>query len=263
MRRRALVIRFDDITPTSNWLILDAAFEVCDRYGIKPLLAVVPDNHDPKLVIQNARTDFWKQMLSRQAQGWGIGIHGLHHVYETSNSGIVGINNRSEWAGVAYQTQLFRLREALEIFSRHRLQPDAWVAPAHSFDLSTCVALREVGINTISDGYFPAPTIDRLGLRWIPCQGGSLPPWPWGLWTIALHVDAWSDKDLARFEDQLKLNAGDFIAWSDALNWHPRLPWWFAHGICSRLARMARILSHGFRWAIHHHKQDPKPACHD
>jgi len=249
MSRRAFLLRFDDITPTSNWAVIDAVFERCDAHGVKPLLAVVPDNKDPRLVVQDARADFWDLLSRRHEDGWAIGLHGLHHVYETTDAGIIGVNPRSEWAGVAPATQRARMHAALDIFAKHGIRPDAWVAPAHSFDDATCRVLREAGITAISDGYFPAPSIDRHGLRWIPCQSGSLQPWPWGLWSVAMHLDAWNRSDIADFDRLLGKHAHEMIAWSDAITWHQSIPWWLAHGVCAPVARSARWLSHGLRRA--------------
>src|SRR5712692_12017049 len=94
------LIRIDDICPTMNWAVWRAVEDVLVRYNISPLLAVVPDNQDPHLQITPARVDFWDCVRRWQALGWTIGLHGYRHSYVTRESGLLGINSFSEFAGL-------------------------------------------------------------------------------------------------------------------------------------------------------------------
>ncbi len=47
MKARYL-IRFDDICPTMNWTIWEQVEQVLRTYHVQPILAVVPDNQDPR-----------------------------------------------------------------------------------------------------------------------------------------------------------------------------------------------------------------------
>lgn len=42
-RRRAILVRFDDICPTMNWEQWNRAVTVLERYNVKPLIGVIPD----------------------------------------------------------------------------------------------------------------------------------------------------------------------------------------------------------------------------
>ena len=48
--------------------------------------------------------------------------------------------------------QRSKIQSALDIFESHDIKPDAWVAPAHSFDRATLEVLNEKEIKIFSDG---------------------------------------------------------------------------------------------------------------
>ena len=78
------LIRFDDICSTMNWTVWDAIESQLIRHSIRPILAVVPDNHDPKLIVEVARADFWERVRSWQRAGYAIAMHGYEHRYVTT-----------------------------------------------------------------------------------------------------------------------------------------------------------------------------------
>ena len=51
-----IAIRLDDITADMNWEKFLRFKDLMDRYGIKPLLGIVPDNHDSKLKVDPPRS---------------------------------------------------------------------------------------------------------------------------------------------------------------------------------------------------------------
>src|SRR5437660_1103665 len=81
------LIRFDDVCPTMNWAIWNDLESLLGSIGVKPIVAVVPDNRDPALVVAPAVSDFWDRVRGWKARGWSIGIHGHQHVYRTSSPG--------------------------------------------------------------------------------------------------------------------------------------------------------------------------------
>ena len=62
MNNDRYLLRFDDICPTMNWAIWDKVEEGLRRHDVRPILAVVPDNHDSKLRIDPPRADFWDRV---------------------------------------------------------------------------------------------------------------------------------------------------------------------------------------------------------
>lgn len=190
----------------STWRVVE---ETLVAFGVKPILSVVPDNRDESLNVGEKNEDFWDQVRSWQARGWTIGLHGYHHVYNSREGGLVNINRFSEFSSLPSSLQLSKLRSALNIFQNERVRPDLWVAPGHSFDLTTLRALRELGIGCISDGFALYPHRDNLGMVWIPQQLWRFRRLPLGVWTICQHVNHWTDDNLASF----RRNVGRFAAY--------------------------------------------------
>jgi peptidoglycan/xylan/chitin deacetylase (PgdA/CDA1 family) len=198
------LVRFDDICPTMDWSMWGRLEPILVRHGIKPILAVVPDNLDPKLVVGDVRNDFWQCVRDWQAAGWFIALHGYQHTYVTQESGILGINTYSEFAGMSYEAQREKLTKALGIFSSHNVRVDGWVAPAHSFDSVTVKILLELGVDIVSDGFFVKP-IKHLGATWIPQQIWQFRKMPFGLWTVCYHHNKFTDQELVKFEQDIEM----------------------------------------------------------
>jgi hypothetical protein len=193
------LVRFDDICPTMNWAHWEAMEAVLVEAGIKPILAVVPDNRDPKLVQDPPSAAFWDRVRGWQARGWTIALHGYQHTYVNTEGGILRLNRQSEFAGLPYAEQAEKLRLGLAVFAREGVRVDAWVAPSHSFDWATVAALEAAGIRTISDGMGLAPFRDPLGNVWVPQQFANLRPMPLGIWTFCYHLDSFTPGELATF----------------------------------------------------------------
>lgn len=201
--RRAYLLRFDDICPTMNWDVWERVEKIIQNAGIRPILAVVPDNKHPALMVSSALTSFWEKVRQWKATGWTIGLHGYQHTELTANGGLLGINGWSEFAGLPADEQESRLRAGLDIMRRHDIEPDIWVAPGHSFDHVTIRSLSNLGLRTISDGSALFPFRDSEGVMWIPQQLWRLRRVPFGVWTVGLHVNHWTTSDVARFEEDV------------------------------------------------------------
>jgi len=182
----------------STWNLIESAVL---EAGIRPLVAVVPDNRDPHLVAGEANPDFWERVRTWLTWGWTLGIHGYQHAFTTRNRGILGINRMSEFAGLPRDEQATKIERALAIFRREGTEPTVWVAPAHSFDRTTGDVLREQGIRIVSDGFFVRPFIDRTGMVWVPQQMWRFRPMPMGTWTVCIHPNAWTEREAGRFLD--------------------------------------------------------------
>lgn len=193
------LVRFDDICPTMDWSIWGKIESVLNKHSIKPILAVVPDNRDPMLMVDPACEIFWERVRAWQAAGWTIALHGYQHRYETTHSGLLGVNSFSEFAGLSYVEQRAKLVQAVAVFSTHGVRVDGWVAPAHAFDATTVKILLELGINVISDGFASRP-VKRLGAVWIPQQMWRFRAMPFGVWTVCYHHNHLSDSAIGQFE---------------------------------------------------------------
>lgn len=197
------LLRFDDICPSMNWGVWDRVELMLRQAGVRPLLAVVPDNRDPALGANPPNPEFWSRVRAWRDLGWTIGMHGYRHEYVSHDRGILGLNPFSEFAGLAYGEQLAKLESSTGIFESEGIKPSVWVAPAHSFDADTVKALRRVGINSISDGYALWPYADAEGIFWLPQQLWRFRALPLGVWTVCFHINKWGDTDVGGFEKNL------------------------------------------------------------
>ena len=198
-----LLIRFDDLCPTMNWRIWERIEPLLCETGVKPLVAVIPDNRDPEFQFAPARHDFWDRVRHWQSLGWTIGLHGYQHSYVTRCSGLLGINLASEFAGLPVAEQERKIQLALDIFRREGLAPRVFVAPGHSFDTTTVELLPKAGLHIISDGLSLFPYRDKKGILWIPQQMWRFRRMPFGVWTVCLHPNSWQPGAVDRFRNQL------------------------------------------------------------
>lgn len=192
------MIRLDDITSDMDWEKFNKVTAIFDRYGICPLLGVVPENRDPKLHYGEKRDDFIIRIKECQKKGWTVAQHGTYHVYETQNGGILGINKNSEFAGLSYQVQLEKIQKGRKILQDHGITTDIFMAPGHTYDLNTLRALKICGFSTVTDGLFKKPYWEE-GLLFIPCRltGNYRIK---GIDTICLHSNLMQEEDFLKLE---------------------------------------------------------------
>jgi peptidoglycan/xylan/chitin deacetylase (PgdA/CDA1 family) len=211
------LLRFDDLCSTMDWALWDEVEGLLLDAGIKPILAVIPENLDPKLMTAPPSATFWNRVRNWQARGWSIGLHGYQHTYVNAEAGILRLNRRSEFAGLSYEDQFEKLRKGLEIFDREGVHADAWVAPAHSFDWVTVSALTALGIHVISDGMALGPYRDPHGNVWIPQQFANMRPMPFGIWTFCYHPQALTPGGMILFRRRLKQLSPRMISLQEAM----------------------------------------------
>lgn len=212
------LLRFDDICPTMNWPVWERVEEILLDCGAKPILAVVPDNQDPKLKVAEPHPKFWDCVRTWQDRGWTIGLHGFQHCYVTKDSGLMRINQYSEFSGLTKPEQQSKLQQALKVFGQERVQPAVWVAPAHSFDAATIDALLGLGIRHVSDGFSLYPYLDTDGMMWIPQQLWRFRKMPFGLWTVCLHFNRWTSADVSQFKSNLRKFASALTDWPSVIS---------------------------------------------
>jgi predicted deacetylase len=180
------LLRVDDLCPTVHerrWRRLAA---IIREFGIRPILAVVPDNQDSELRSSPPDPAFWAQMRAMQAAGAAVAIHGYRHQCVHRGKSILSIHSHTEFSGRPVEEQREMLRAGLEMLRAEGLNPRLWVAPRHGFDWNTLAALREEGIGYLSDGVALRPFL-RGGVVWIPQQIWAPVERKRGLWTICLH----------------------------------------------------------------------------
>lgn len=241
------LIRFDDICPAMNWRVWTMIEAILIERGIKPILAVVPENRDPGLVLGPPAADFWQRVRRWRDWGWTIAMHGYQHLYVTADPGVLRVSRRSEFAGLPRKDQAEKLALAAETFRAQGIEPRVWVAPGHSFDHTTLSLLPALGIDIISDGFSLYPFLDAAGLLWIPVQMAQLRPVPPGIWTVCCHHNCWDPTAVQRFAHQIdrhqrQITDVDSVAAAFRLRRHSLLDWAF-HQVMSMRSAIRSSLS--------------------
>lgn len=216
IRTAKYLVRFDDICPTMNWDVWDRVEEILVAEGINPILAVIPNNGDPKMMISPPRPDFWERVRGWQARGWTIGLHGNDHRYVTPEAGIVGLNRRSEFAGLSFKVQEAKIASGLAKFEAEGVRADLFIAPAHSFDRTTLEALKHHGITTVSDGFY-VRCVRRYGVTFVPQQLWDFRRMPFGVWTICHHHNDFTPSRLAELARDLRDYRASIVSVADAV----------------------------------------------
>ena len=201
---RKILIRFDDICPTMDFIQFEKALNVLQTYNVKPLLGIVPDCKDPELQIEPYHEEFWEYIRQLKNKGYKLAMHGYTHVYDSHKRGIVNIGFHSEFAGHTYQEQYEKIKKGIETLKANGIETDTFFAPSHSYDLNTLRALRENGFQYISDGMSTKPTL-RKGIVCIPCRSAGVPKIKKkGYYTAVFHAHEWVRPEKASGFEELK-----------------------------------------------------------
>jgi len=204
------IIRLDDACPTMDWKKWNAIFNILDKYGIKPIVAVIPNNEDRKMMIDKYNNYFWDKVREWENKNYYIAMHGYNHKYISKNGGLIPINNQSEFAGVDIEIQRDKIKKAWQIFKENGIIPKIWVAPSHTFDENTLKILKEeTDIKIISDGIAFYP-YTKYGFLWIPQQLWRYKEKKEGIWTICLHPNNMDYEQIKGLENIIKNNIEKF-----------------------------------------------------
>lgn len=201
------IMRLDDACPKRDIAKWDRMEALLDKYGIKPLVGVIPDCKDPDMDCYAEDIDFWtKRVLCWQVKGWQLALHGYNHVFKTNCGGINPVNNRSEFAGVPLEEQKQMISNGVSILRSHGINPKVFFAPAHTFDENTIKALLEVSdIRVISDTPANKP-YSKYGITFVPQQSGRVRKLPFNSVTFCYHPNAMNEKNFDNLEKFLQQN---------------------------------------------------------
>ena len=212
-----IAIRMDDITPGMDWEKFLRFKKLLDAYSIRPLIGVVPDCRDEKLMIDEPREDFWSYIKGLESKGWTIAMHGFNHCYTTKESGLFPIGSKSEFAGLSYEEQRRKIREGRRIMQEKGIDTEFFMAPSHSYDKNTLKALRESGFSRITDGFGKRPYSYR-GMTFYPIaisKDFSLKDRQRGCVTLVYHTNTMNEEDFESFEKFLK--SGRIVSYTEYL----------------------------------------------
>jgi len=211
------ILRFDDITPGMSWSKFLPLKEFVESYGIKSVLGVVPKSLDSKLLVEPLKSDFFGYIRKYSDYGDAVAQHGTNHVYCTENPGLLDINNRSEFSGLTYNTQLEKINEGKQILENENVWQPWFMAPAHSFDKNTIKALLDLDFVAITDGYgfFPYKCNSILC---VPQMSSSPIRYGPGVSTICLHINSMSMKDISEIKFFIIDNHEKFIDFKEIVS---------------------------------------------
>jgi predicted deacetylase len=198
------LIRLDDACDTMDLRRWSLVEKVLDMHGVKPIVAVIPDNQDRSLMFAPRDTAFWGRVREWAQKGWSVAMHGYTHIMHPTRSKVVlPFYKRSEFAGLELEAQARKIRAAWTLFLAQGVEPKIWVAPAHCFDLLTLQAIRrETSIRVVSDG-IAWDTFYEHDFHWIPQQIWSLAERRSGLWTVCLHPNTMNDEAIGALDSAL------------------------------------------------------------
>ena len=194
------IIRLDDACPNMKKDKWDRMEKLLDKYGIKPIVGIIPDNKDEEFKKNPVINDFWeKYALKWQNKNWIIAQHGLNHC--------INDTIRTEYKGNTYIDQKNNLKEGYEILKNNNIRPICFFAPAHTFDNNTIKACVDLGFfKFISDGVatYPYKYRDMLFLPNIFDTPHKI--LPFGIYTFVYHPNNMTEESFVYLENFIKKN---------------------------------------------------------
>lgn len=209
------ILRLDDASPYRNLKNWNRLEELLKRYQIAPIVGIIPNNKDEKLLKQPYDPAFWDRARQWQDAGWCMALHGYDHFYRSQNGGINPVNKRSEFAGIPLKEQEEKIEKGLSELKEKGITPRVFFAPAHTFDQNTVLALKNKSdIRIISDTiandvYFESE------MYFIPQQAGAVRKLPLKTVTFCYHPDEMNELDFHKLEKFLDLHGTQFVSVAD------------------------------------------------
>lgn len=198
------IVRMDDINPNMKYDTFEKIVKICNDKGFKPLIGVIPENRDEKLMNNKEIIDFWNKIHFMSKNGRvDISMHGTHHQYINNEAGLLAkykINKQSEFAGLSYNEQYEKLKYGRRKLEERGIFTDIFMAPSHSFDYNTIRALKSLGFTRITDGVGLFP-YSINGIIMIPQQIAVPRNMFLGFITICLHHDKMTDADIEKLQE--------------------------------------------------------------
>ena len=213
-----ILIRLDDIAENMNWDLMEKSELLFEKYAIKPVLGVIPNNKDNDLLSYPRKNDFWKQVRKWRDKGWQISMHGSTHVYDknSKNEDYFGYGGESEFCGHSLEAQMSKIKDGLIKFKDEKIEIKSFFAPNHTYDKNTFAALKNSGINEIIDGYGLMPYVEN-DIKFIPQLFYKIFKLPFGIQTTQIHLNYWKQKDFDDFERFIINNSNKIITYEQAL----------------------------------------------
>jgi len=214
-----ILIRIDDIAENMNWDIMKKSELLFEKYSIKPVLGVVPNNQDNEFLEFPKKDDFWEQVRIWRNKGWEIAMHGYTHVYDKickKSEDYFNYGGGSEFTGHPLEMQTLRIKKGLKKFEDEKIKIRTFFAPNQTYDKNTFIALKNCGIHEVIDGYGLMPYTQN-NMKFIPQLFNKVILLPFGIQSTKLHLNLWKQEDYEEFEKFIAKNSNKIITYDQAL----------------------------------------------
>lgn len=233
------IIRIDDVTPRMNLLNFNLLKDALTSLDIKPIIGVVPDNKDENLNIGNEDKNFWHTMRELKELGWNIAQHGYRHEYVSRDTGLLEINEFSEFSGLSFQEQLSKIQSGKRILQENEIWEPVFMAPGHSFDKNTLAALEESNFRYVTDGFGLYPWQENK-LIFVPQIFSSFTGFGFGIYTVCLHINQLSEEQIQLLIQRINKNKQNIISLNEAIS-YVRKPSLFENTLIYLVKHLLRI----------------------
>ncbi len=215
-----ILVRLDDIAENMNWDMMELATNLFDKFNVKPVLGVIPNNKDPELLFYPKKNNnFWEEVRAWKNRGWKIAMHGNNHVYDKlcSKTDYLGLGGNSEFCSHTYEEQLKKIKDGLNKFNKENIEIKTFFAPNHTFDDNTLLALINCGITEIVDGYGLMPYKEN-DIKFIPQLFYKMFILPFGIQTIQIHLNYFKKNDFDNLKKFIESNSEKIITDDQAIS---------------------------------------------
>jgi predicted deacetylase len=210
------LVRLDDACPTMDVQKWQRIEEILDKYNIKPMVGIIPNNQDKTLKIDKTDDSFWEKAINWKNKSWAIAMHGYDHVYVKQEGGVNPVHKRSEFAGLSLQEQENKIKKGFTVLKEKNIEATYFFAPSHTFDDNTLKALySKTTIRKISDTISRYP-YKKGAFAFFPQQFGYFRPIniP-GYWTFCFHPNTMKNDDFDAVDLFIKSNQNKFISFDE------------------------------------------------
>jgi len=212
------LIRLDDIAENMHWEMMARATSLFDKFNIKPVLGVIPNNKDPELLAYpKINISFWDQVRNWRDKGWIIAMHGNDHVYDKKcpKTDYLSLGGNSEFCTHSLEDQFDKIKLGINKFESEDIKIKTFFAPNHTFDKKTLLALKKIGIKEVIDGYGLMP-YEEDGIKFIPQLFYKIRSIPFGIQTLQIHLNYFNQADFNNFEIFINKNSKKIITYEQA-----------------------------------------------